>query len=798
MEIHHILYNGIMADSLYFGLGSDPTNLSFTMKNRLLEVGPVSLKNLLLDGKVESNHVESSFHVLDEKGEDRYLFGGIFISLKDHYRFMFTPGEFITNYNAWEVRPSNAIDFYPDETWISNLFLTQGEQELRIFSETDSRQDTLLNIDIHALKLEQFGNITSDSLAIVSGLVEGNTKLNLLRSGLAFTSDLGVSNLSYRGDTLGNLDMFGDTKDGLNYDLDVKLSGDRNDIRLLGNYQADSAGIVDMNLDVNKLELSTVEAFVADQLSELKGYVNGQAGIKGMVSRPDISGDIRFNSVSFRTVYLGALMQVDGQQLHLDNSGLHFDRFRITDGDGDVSTLTGDITTDDFFVFDLDLQASFKDFNLINRPLPEGIPSSENPVYGVLDVTSDISVKGTSIRPSVELTASFSEGSNFAYVIPEATLSEQEQKDVVEWFDQDVEDIQFFKETAGGKKDSVQGTLQGIDLRARINVKSTNELAIVIDPVTGDKLTVKGNSTLNYVIRPSGSQTLSGRFEVTDGSYVLNFYNLFKREFKIQTGSYMLWTGDPLNAIMNVTALYEVRAAPVGINTFQGKLDFLVYLDIKGILTRPEISFRLGLAPDAAAPMQVEAWVNQQNALPERVNKQVFGLLLFQTFFPDDSFVSAGNVNVVENTARSSVSGLLSSQLNRLSNQIEGLDLSIDLDSYQDYTASGDSFGRTELELGVSKELFNERVVVKLAGNVDLEGNRSRQGVSDFAGDLQIEYKLTEDGRFRLVGFRNNDFDNLQGEIIRTGVGVIYVREYTALKELFQFSQKNREQKRDE
>jgi len=149
----------------------------------------------------------------------------------------------------------------------------------------------------------------------------------------------------------------------------------------------------------------------------------------------------------------------------------------------------------------------------------------------------------------------------------------------------------------------------------------------------------------------------------------------------------------------------------------------------------------------------------------------------------------------VENTARSSVSRLLSAQLSRLSSQIQGLDVSIDIDSYQDYTSSGDTFGRTELELGVSKELFNQRVVVKLAGNVDLEGNRSSQGVSDFAGDLQIEYKLTEDGRFRLIGFRNNEFDNLQGEIIRTGVGVIYVREYNALRELFNFSKENKENK---
>lgn len=798
IQIDHVLYSGLTADSVNLTMNSDELSLDYALAARRFVAGPVPINNILLNGDVESDRIMTELHILDEEREDRYLFGGIFISYEDHYRFMFTPGKFIANYNEWNVKPSNSIDFFPGETWVRNLFLTYQEQEMRIFSEVNQRQDSVLNFNLDEFRLDQFGQITEDSVALLSGTMNGSAELNMVSRGLAFTSDLEIRDLGIKGDTLGNLRLDAETTDGFNYVVDLSIRGEQNDIKLTGNYEADSLGTLDMRLDINRLALSTIEAAAAGQLEDMSGYLTGDLTFSGSLQQPDFDGSLSFNEVGLRTVAFGALIQIDNERLSIDNNGLHFNRFRLTDEQGDPAILNGDITTKDFLVFNLDMQARLRSFKVINRPLPQGIPGTENPFYGNLDVISEITIRGNSVQPRIDLEASFAEGSSFAYVIPEETLTEQEQKDVVQWFDQDIEEISFFNEGATRQKDSVQQSLQGIRMSARINVDPSNELTIVIDPVTGDALSVKGNANLNYDIRPSGTQTLSGRFEVTEGSYVLNFYNLIRREFSIQEGSYILWTGDPLNAIMNVTAVYEVRASPVGISTYQGKLDFLVFLDIGGQLLQPEISFRLGLSPEAPAPIQVEAWVNQQNAQEERVNRQVFGLLLFQTFFPDDSYANAGNVNVVENTARSSVSRLLSSQLTRFSNQIEGLDLSIDIDSYQDYNASGETFGRTELELGVSKELFNQRVVVKLAGNVDLEGNRSRQGVSDFAGDIQIEYKLTDDGRFRLIGFRNNDFDNLQGEIIRTGVGVIYVREYNAFKELFNFGKEEQQEESDE
>ncbi|HET9487818.1 MAG TPA: translocation/assembly module TamB domain-containing protein, partial [Chryseosolibacter sp.] len=91
----------------------------------------------------------------------------------------------------------------------------------------------------------------------------------------------------------------------------------------------------------------------------------------------------------------------------------------------------------------------------------------------------------------------------------------------------------------------------------------------------------------------------------------------------------------------------------------------------------------------------------------------------------------------------------------------------------------------TELQLGLSKSLFNDRLVVKLSGNIDIEGQNENRRATDFIGDLALEYKVTPDGRFRITGFRNSNYDMIDGELIETGTGLIYVKDYNTLSELF-------------
>jgi hypothetical protein len=255
---------------------------------------------------------------------------------------------------------------------------------------------------------------------------------------------------------------------------------------------------------------------------------------------------------------------------------------------------------------------------------------------------------------------------------------------------------------------------------------------------------------------------------------------------------------------MNIRASYKVETTPLDLvaneinstdqsqlNVYRQRLPFLVYLNIHGQLLAPQISFQLDMPVDKRGAFggAIYAKINDINSRESDVNKQVFALLILRRFISDNPLESQAGSDI-SNTTRTSASRLLSDQLNRLSEKVKGIQLSFDIKSYEDYS-TGTAQGDTQVQLGVSKSLFNDRLVVKVSGNVDVEGeNTQQESVTDYIGDIALEYKLTTDGRFRITGFRTSNYDMIDGELIETGVGLIYIKDYNTLRELFKANAK--------
>jgi hypothetical protein len=82
--------------------------------------------------------------------------------------------------------------------------------------------------------------------------------------------------------------------------------------------------------------------------------------------------------------------------------------------------------------------------------------------------------------------------------------------------------------------------------------------------------------------------------------------------------------------------------------------------------------------------------------------------------------------------------------------------------------------------------LLDDRLIID--GNIDVSGsNSSSQKTSSIVGDINIEYKLTPDGRFRVKAFnRSNDLSLFNDYAPYTqGVGVFYRKDFNNIHELF-------------
>jgi hypothetical protein len=509
-----------------------------------------------------------------------------------------------------------------------------------------------------------------------------------------------------------------------------------------------------------------------------------------------IDGILTFKNAELTPTIVGSKFLLEDESIRLTGSGLTLNKFKIKDEQNNIALIDGSVKNNTFNSYDLALTFNADNFQLINTK--EG---DNELFYGDVRINTRARITGTTDFPKVEVNASLSKGSEFTYVVPETQKTILEQEGIVRFVDRDAVKDPFLASIQ--PTDTISSKFTGIDLSANIELNGEETFNIVIDPITGDKLSVKGNSTLTLDIDETGDMQLSGRYEITEGSYNLSFYKLVKRQFSIEKGSTITWSGNMLQPEMNIRALFKVETSPIDLvanqstastqdmNPYKQRLPFLVYLIIEGNLLTPDISFQLDMPQDKqnAFGGSIYAKIKDINTRESDLNKQVFALLILKRFISDNPFDSQGGSDVAS-TARTSVSKILTDQLNRLSENIKGVQLTFDVKSYEDYT-TGTAEGQTELQLGVSKSLMNDRLIVKVAGNVDVEGNTSNQrSFEDYIGDLALEYKLTEDGRLRITGFRNSNYDMIDGELTETGAGFIYIKDYDAFRELFKANAK--------
>ena len=711
--------------------------------------------------------------------------------LQGDWNLHLLPDSLLLNAQAWQVSQDNAVRFAKTGFFINDFNLTSGSQQVLL--DNVNGQVSSVKAGFKDFQLATLAAAVRSDTNWVDGLLNG--QISLFRQGrdTVITSDLTLAGLTYTGKPVGDLRLVAAQNQPGRFDVQLNLTGNDNDLQVKGFYLTAGANALNFDTDCRKLNLATFAPFVKDQLRQLSGTASGSLHIAGTPEQPRLDGKITFDTTVINLTQFNSPLKADGQSMRFDDRGIHFDGFRLQDAAGQTATLQGDVLTRSYRFFRLALHLSTDAFQVLNSTADDN-----KMYYGKLLLSSETDIRGTSDRPIVAANLKVAKGSNLTYVVQqdEGTVAGQEGVEV--WFNKDTENDPFvkkmIKQTAA---DTGRSSVKGFELTTNIEIDSTSTFAVVIDPVAGDQLKVRGETTLSLSMNPAGEIDLTGRYQVLSGTYNLSFFNLVKREFSINKNSSITWSGDPLNAALNIQAGYKVITSPLELmetrlasdrekQQYRQRMAFLVLLNVKGVLTKPEISFALDMPQDKQNELtqNVAIRLKEINADESELNKQVFALFLLQRFFAENPLQSSSGST--ESTVRSSVSKLLTEQLSRLTSQVKGVELSLDVNSSQDYT-TGQAQGNTKLELGLSKNLLNDRLVVKVAGNVNVEGSSttSQQSLSDFVGDLRLEYKITKDGRLRLTGFRQRNFDLVSGELIETGGGVIYIRDYNAFKELF-------------
>jgi hypothetical protein len=528
------------------------------------------------------------------------------------------------------------------------------------------------------------------------------------------------------------------------------------------------------------------------QISEAAGTLTGNILAEGNTGAPSISGELIFNNAFLKPAFLNNRLELKHETIQFKNDGIYFKSFTVLDPKQNAATLDGSVQMKQFSDFSFDLQANTKDFLLFNTTAKDN-----REFFGRMVIDSKLNVSGPLKLPVVNGKVKMKKGSNFTFSVPEDRLSTDKGEDVVEFEDRVPLNPIL---TNAIKKGNQNSGIMGFELASIIEIDKQATLRLLIDPASTDSLVVRGEAALSFTMDRSGKMSLTGAYNLNEGSYLVSLESIIKKKFDIDEGSTIIWNGDPLDAEISINARYSVRASPYDLvadqmsglsdidkGGYKQRYPFLVMLKLRGKILNPEISFEIQLAPEDKGILggAVNQKLSMLNEDPSALNKQVFALLVLNRFIQENPFeTETGGTSTI---IRSTVSKFLSTQINRLSNKVlPGIDLNFDIQSYDDYQ-TGQAKGRTQVEIGVKKQLFNERLSVQLGGSVDVEGDRARQNsASDITGDVTVEYKLTEDGRFRMKGFRHNQYEGvIEGQLVETGAGIVFVRDFNSWKRLF-------------
>ena len=103
------------------------------------------------------------------------------------------------------------------------------------------------------------------------------------------------------------------------------------------------------------------------------------------------------------------------------------------------------------------------------------------------------------------------------------------------------------------------GTTSQMNIAMTLDVRPNVDLEM---SVSGNVIRARGTGTLSMQINPrSNVFEMYGDYTIDDGSFHFTLQNILNRRFEIEPGSTIQWTGSPINAMLNIDALYKLKTS---------------------------------------------------------------------------------------------------------------------------------------------------------------------------------------------------------------------------------------------
>ncbi len=767
----------VKLDSVQLGVWQTGKSLMYSMLTNSSSDTWKGLFNIGITGRAQGEHFRIELKQKDEKNRVGFELGVNTILSDSVVSVSFFPVNPILAYKQWMVNVDNRVDIGEHGRLRANLRMAFQNKLVSIQSlPDDGERVDRIQTDIEGVDLEALSTMLP-LMPMISGELNSKLLMYTLQKQIGADGNIVVKDLGYEGKRVGTLEL------DANYILRKQFTEHVVDLRLRVDsmYQAlvqgglnTSQGNSKLNIDVNipSLPLSMVNAFMPDGMMDFKGVLSGNMRLRGTQDKPSLNGSVVFKDGMVDVLMLGSKFRLDTTRIPIKGGKLRFNRYRLIAPNNSDLMLNGTVTLTPFDRMRMDVSLNARNFEVVNVK-----KNATSMIYGKAYAGMNAKLIGPFTNLSMTGGVNLLNSTNITYTLRSSgpTL-EDKSADLVSF-------VQF-RDSIDIKEDVFLTKVDASSFAMKMQIEIGDQVRAGVDLSEDgtNHANIQGGGNLMLVANPESGMTLSGKYILTGGTVEYNVPIVGKKEFNIRSGSFVEWTGNMMNPLLNISAAGQVKA-DVEEGEQSRQVVFESIIRIENTLSRPSVTFDLSAPNDMVIQNQLATFS------PEERTRQALNLLIYNSY-TEPGAVSANNNNT--NMANNAIYSFVENELNKYTRKAG---LTVGFDSH----GTEENMMRTDVTYQFSKQLFNDRVRVKIGGRISTDGNEG-EGNSlqdNLVDDISIEYMLTKKRNLYAKVFRHSNYESvLDGEVVQTGAGIVWRKTFRKFKDLFK--NKNREERRAE
>lgn len=770
-HLYSLNYDSTRIDTVRLQLTQKGDRLSYQGQIRNNKRNPQFVFNALFDGHVHEHGALAGLRFYDDKGKMGVRIGATAEMEQGGIRFKLMPDRPTLGYKEFNLNKDNYIFLGIDQKIQAKVDLIADDKTgLKLYTENqDSTMLQDVTVSINRLNL---GEVTSviPYLPHITGLLNGDYHILQDQDGhISIASDMAVREMTYEGAPIGNISTElvylkkegeGEHESEVAHAIEARLMLDDEEFGLLsGTYYHEGEGYIDAKFDMTRFPLSIANGFIPDQIVGLEGYGEGTILIKGTTSHSDVDGEIFVDSAYLVSIPYGVRMRMDSDPVRIIDSKLLLENYGLYAYNDEPLNMQGEVDFSNLDNITTDLRMRARNLLLINaKQEPKSIAWGKAFVNFMARVQGPL--EALNMRGRLDLLGT----TDMTYLLLDSPLSTDNRLDELVKFTDFSDSTQtvITRPTPSGiEADLTINVAQGAHILCNLNVDQTN----YVDLTGGGDLRMKYNSE---------GINLTGRYTLTNGEMKYSLPVIPLKTFTVTEGSYVEFTGDPMNPKLNITATERTKAT---VNDESGATRSVAF-DCGVEITKTLNDMGLQFIIEAPEDNMINSELNAMST--EERGKLAVAMLTTGMYLNSGT---SGNFSM-----NSALSAFLQSEINNIAGSaLKTIDISFGVEN--SVTRTGQE--TTDYSFQFSKRLFNNRLKIQIGGLL-ATGDALQQGQKQsFFDNVMMEYRLNQEGTQNLkLFYKQNVYDWLEGYTSEYGAGFIWRRKLDKFWDIFRFWKK--------